>query len=451
MTKLYISDKLKQKLLLFADKSPIARMLLNEEVDPSLLHEDFVNFLSIDESQPNRISYISKDRVASLTPQEIWISKKRYDARFGAVVNRVFKGLTNVDVEQFSALMKAAFLQCPYKFTITEGEGIKKWYYGENYKSMDKGTLGASCMKHSHSQSLLNFYIENKEIVKLLVMTDSDNLLVGRALIWNISDDIKVMDRIYTYNTDDEFYFKQWCDENGYLYKQKQNWNSPYLFESKGVKSVNKISFKVKRYPGMGTEWKKMPYLDTFKWFDITNGTLYNYKPEELENIRTFVLTDGNSYGANHLELDQLDDHFWVYDEIVKCKYINLKTNVKNTVYSDICDDYILSKDSVYNEMIGSYIFNKKMDHLNPISKINDIINKRKLELEKSKQKIKELLNSNVSNVSDILHRLYNAGSSDDIRDLLNAVSDGWVTEPQDDMGYFGDEAHYDEPSREAD
>lgn len=426
-TKLYISDKLKQKLLLFADKSEIARILINGEIEPDKLHEDYVNFLSIDEKAPNRISYISKDRLVGMTPSEVWTSTKRYDARFGAVINRIFKSLPNTEVENFSVLMKAAFTQMPYTFSVTEGEGIKKWYYGENYKSIDKGTLGASCMKHSHSQSLLSFYIDNKDIVKLLIMTDKDNLLVGRALIWNPSSDIKVMDRIYTYNTDDEFYFKQWADENGYSYKQKQNWNSPFLLESKGQKSETKLSFKVKYYPGMGTEWKKMPYLDTFKWFDVNNGTLFNYKPDNLDNIRTFILTDGNSYGPNHLDIDMLDSHYWVYDEIITCKYNKIKTNVKNTVWSDICEDYILSKDSQYSEAIGSYIFNKKFEFLNPLDKINKILNQRKLDLEKSKQRIKELMNSNLTNVSDLLNRLYSSnGSSDAVRELLDVVSEGW-------------------------
>jgi hypothetical protein len=62
-----------------------------------------------------------------------------------------------------------------------------------------------SC-RSSSSQVFFDIYTENKDVCRLLVLSDPDDLVVGRVLIWKISsisdEELKdaeyFMDRIYT-------------------------------------------------------------------------------------------------------------------------------------------------------------------------------------------------------------------------------------------------------------
>lgn len=420
MSKIFISEELRAVLEKISQNSSIAKILLKGDVNSEILHEDYFNYLSIDnEATDGRLTFLDKTRFDLIVKSgdNLWESSKRYSTKPGALINKIFNSVSPKEVENFASLIKAALTKNTFKFSIVEGDEIKKWYLYDSYQSLDRGTLGASCLRHPHSQPLLEFYIHNKNKIKLLIMTDKNNRLVGRTLLWDIEPK-KVMDRIYTINTDDEFYFKKWADENGYIYKHKQNWNATYLFESKGEVEKIKMEIKVDRF-----DFKLMPYLDTFKWFDFKKGVFFNYKPSDLDNVRTFMTTNGGSYPANHLELDQLDDHYWTQEEIVRLDYINLNTRNTNCVWSDICEKYILSKDSLYDEELGDYMFSKEYDFLNPADRISKIRDQKRKYLEERKLAFSKQKLDKISNFSNIVMEYYRDGNIN-INDLTEVLSE---------------------------
>ncbi len=424
MAQIYISKELKEKLELVRNNSEIAKLLLKGDLNSETLVDDYVNYLSIDLEDPTKISYLNKERfnIIKSKGEDVWLSSKRYNVKPGGLIGRLFKSTSNKEVENFAALMKAALNAPKFKFNIVEGEEMRKWYFYESYSELDKGSLGASCLRHSHSQGLLDFYVQNPKVIKMLLMLNTEGKLLGRAILWYLKGQPHnfIMDRIYTINSDDEFFFKQWADSNSFIYKSKQNWNTPYIFESNGEIKKAKMSFS---YDSIGLKIgsKYMPYFDTFKWIDIKNWVFFNYKPDNIENVRTFVTTNGTSYPANHLALDELDEHYWQQDEIVNCEYLKLRTKNINTNWSDICHKYILVKDSVFDEELSDYIFNSEFNFLNPIEKINSIKEKRRILLEKKKLEISKLKLDSVQKMHSVIMEYYRTGEIN-INDLTEQI-----------------------------
>jgi hypothetical protein len=105
--------------------------------------------------------------------------------------------------------------------------------------------------------------------------------LESRALLWDnveltipvegFPSQFKVMDRIYSVFDSDIVTFKRWADENGYVHKLEQNAKSHQYFQSKD--QVHRLRCGVSIPEKSFTYY---PYLDTFPFFDIHAGFLYN-------------------------------------------------------------------------------------------------------------------------------------------------------------------------------
>ena len=53
-------------------------------------------------------------------------------------------------------------------------------------------------MKYYRCKDYFNIYIENPDVCQLLIFTDPNDKLLGRALLWKLEDGSNYMDRIYT-------------------------------------------------------------------------------------------------------------------------------------------------------------------------------------------------------------------------------------------------------------
>jgi hypothetical protein len=358
-----ISNDFRTLLESIQSESTVAKLLLKKRHQKSDLVENPVNYISISSDDKNKISYLSKDRVDNLTAEgmsleDLWITSKRYHVKPGSFISKIFKDIPNKEVEKFSSLFKSESNKINFRFDIVSGLDIKSYYHHESYKSLS-GTLGSSCMKHEFCQEFLNIYTENKENISMLVMLDDENLLIGRALLWNF-DSYKIMDRIYTIN--DEFlqwHFKKWATKNGYLYKSEQNWYNTLFFENLNTFKKEiflKIDLKTNNL-------SRYPYMDTFKFIDKKN-TLYNYLPSNVE-VKILCATDGSLYEQDYLRFDFIDRIFRYRGECVYLDYIGSFTHEKNTKWSDINNQYILNSHSFYDTEIADYIFVSEMDNLN--------------------------------------------------------------------------------------
>lgn len=368
---LLISDDLKNVLTEIESDSVVAKLLLKKRHTKEDLVDSPVNYISISQDDKSKISYLTQDRINVLESDTYWTSNSRYKGKPGAFVGKLFKDVSAREIEKFASLFKTQSLIPKFTFKVVEGDEIKKYYHYNSYSSDSKGSLGASCMKHDHCQKLFKLYTKNTDQVKMLVMLDEDEMLIGRALIWDIESN-KIMDRIYTKLDEDfAFHFKKWATQNGYLYKSEQNWNNTLFFENLKIeKKELYLEFNLGKNP------KKYPYMDTFKFVNLESGRLYNYIPENVE-VKTLTCSDGSYHSGDHLRLDGIDKVFRYRNDVRWLSYLNIYTYNENCNYSSINDTYIFSRDCIYDYEIGDYVFIGEYQHLNN-SRVEEIKNRIK-------------------------------------------------------------------------
>ena len=367
--KLIISDELKSVLQSIHKKSSIAQMLISD-IDTNLLVDDPIDHLSLAHGDYTKISYLNSERYNKLDESDIWTTGRRFSARPGAVIHKIFNdnsGITGRDIELFGLLYKSEVTVQNYEMKVVSGNDILKYYFYDNYYT-NGGSLGSSCMKGSNQQDFLKIYCDNPDTIELLVMLNEGKVM-GRALLWKLPEH-KVMDRIYTINDEElSFYFKKWAENNSYIYKQEQKWQNTLHFETDGHVTVNMFEVKLSSYL-----YKKYPYVDTFKFLDDEKGILYNYIPHT--GVKTLASTDGGHLNGDYFVQDVVTNMLYYTGDTIYIDYINGRTHQTNTVWSTCNDRYLLKRDSKYIEEADDYIFNEDNDHLNNVDSIKNLMDK---------------------------------------------------------------------------
>lgn len=359
-----VSDELIEILKLIETQSLVASLLLRGRHTDDALVESPVNFISVGMKDKSKISYISQDRIDALKEDDSpWTTTRRYMAKPGAFVSKLFNDIPSKEIENFSNLFLSITHERSIRMEIVKGEDIKQYYLYESYSS-GNGSLGVSCMKHEHCQNYFSLYTENSDILSMLVMLNEDDKLLGRALLWDFEGH-KIMDRIYTVNDEMlSFKFKQWATDKDYLYKSEQNWYNTLYFEN--IK-VPKCELKIDLKPSKWNQYK-YPYMDTFKFFNSNLGTFSNYFIEKDRGyITVLTSSDGGQNGGDHLVFDDISKVYRYRNDAANVVYdgMNIWTSRQNVNYSNINDMWILNDDVEYNDDVNDYIFNKAKSHLN--------------------------------------------------------------------------------------
>jgi len=388
---LIISEELRAVLLEIESDSMVAKLLLKKRHDKEDLVEDPINFISVAHDK-TKISYLTTDRIAKIedsrtslfsetfSPASLyWSSSRRFAVKPGGFISKLFKNIPAKEVEKFSNLYRAQSNKAVFTLSVVDGLKMLTYYHVNSY-AQERGTLGASCMKYDNCQDYLGIYTNNTNKVKMLVMLNSEGGLMGRALLWDF-DTHKIMDRIYTISDEEfAFQFKKWATDNGYLYKSEQNWYNTLNFENLSTpKQELKLSVKLDNF-----QFRRYPYVDTFKFFDEEKGLLLNYM--EGNEFRTLCASDGGKYGSDYLAFDDIDRVLRHRGDSVYVRYLDIRTSHNNVNYSEIHDQYILCKDARYDEEIGEYLFNEENDKFNNIERINEkreYLRKRREEMAK--------------------------------------------------------------------
>ena len=376
---LIISEELKAVLSEIEADSQVAKLLLKKRHDKEDLVEDPINFISVAHDK-TKISYLTTDRIDKIEdPSLYWSSSRRFAVKPGGFISKIFKDIPAKEVEKFSNLYRAQSNKASFTLSVVDGLKMLTYYHINSY-AQERGTLGASCMKYDNCQDYLGIYTHNRDKVKMLVMLNSEGGLMGRALLWDF-DTHKIMDRIYTISDEEfAFQFKKWATDNGYLYKSEQNWYNTLNFENLSTpKQELKLSVKLDNF-----QFRRYPYVDTFKFFDEEKGLLLNYM--EGNEFRTLCASDGGKYGSDYLAFDDIDRVLRHRGDSVYVRYLDIRTSHNNVNYSEIHDQYILCKDARYDEEIGEYLFNEENDKFNNIERINEkreYLRKRKEEMAK--------------------------------------------------------------------
>jgi hypothetical protein len=225
-------------------------------------------------------------------------SSSRTETKISRLVNKLITdtSYTTQDREILVNSIKSVLQASQKTFKVVSGEDIKKYYLASSNYS-DGGTLGNSCMRYSKCSGYLEIYAQNPNVCQLLLLVDGDDKVHGRAILWNLHSSSesgieKFMDRIYFINEYEIAGFQRWAKENGYIYKEENNYRN-----LDGVIMPDSSAKKIKMFVKCSGTFNRFPYVDTFRLYDPKTGILQNDPGRQSsENIGKYILnrTDGD-------------------------------------------------------------------------------------------------------------------------------------------------------------
>ena len=305
------------KLLLNAHKGFVGESTI-------LFGDEMPNYLNISQDEIGKISYATKRKIEYYsweTEEDIFGSHThRIKAKVGKTLKKIFcstlleaNEVTPNDIEIFVNQLKSLSGDSEKRFDSIKIINDYAYYLDENtsyYAQDGNGSLGESCMRYDscYENDYFNLYENN---CSMLVNLDDDGLVDMRALLWETTCGVKVMDRIYTDEQHKEELFKLWASKNGYIHKQQQSYSQKTNFISNGVKLENKTYLiKLDSYSGeLCDDYDKFPYMDTFTyafrndkdnhWY-LTNNPVGVAEKFGVEQFRKFESTDGD-YGFHSI------------------------------------------------------------------------------------------------------------------------------------------------------
>ena len=120
----------------------------------------------------------------------------------------------------------------------------------------------------------------------------------------------------------------------------------------------------------------------------IKENILYNYIPENLENVICVSDHMGRFFAPDSFRFCDYSNQLFSAHDIVRLDYVNKNVYHGYAVRSRSNNNvYIYEKDSLYREELEDYIFNQEYDHLNNYEKIEA----RKKEIETRRKELEEI------------------------------------------------------------
>ena len=151
--------------------------------------------------------------------------RSRQEIRLGRAIRLLLTAysvpVTDAQIELFVNDYRAAFSIANNvfsRFEIVEGAQLLYWYHRNRYEFPHQGMLGSSCQAVGR-EDWLQIYIDNPQTVKLLILKseNTDEKIIGRALLWTLDDGRTLMDQIYTSKDSDNRVFREYATAKGYV------------------------------------------------------------------------------------------------------------------------------------------------------------------------------------------------------------------------------------------
>ena len=105
---IFVSDELKQFLSQIEHDSYVAHLLLKRRHNKEDLVDNPVNYISLSTQDKTKVSYLTPERIELLTEDAYWNSTRRFQAKPGAFVSKIFKNVPSREVEKFSNFFRSA-------------------------------------------------------------------------------------------------------------------------------------------------------------------------------------------------------------------------------------------------------------------------------------------------------------------------------------------------------
>lgn len=360
--KIIITDNLKEVLNKIDNKT--SHLILSGEIDVDLLSNPEKNFNYIDLSHTTKghLSYLTQDKIERIENEgkDYWDVKMRYHSRPGSFIKKLLK-IDDQDLSNFITQFLSIVDPPIYTMELVKGKDISKYYNVQNYVDQN-GSLGGSCMKSSPDE-FFDIYTQNPNQIGMLVMLNQHGKLMGRAIVWL---DLNLMDRIYVSNDNHVNFFHNWANENNYLYKEFNNWNTPKNWVNQGIKEIKEFELTLDE-----VNFDKYPYIDSFKWLDLSTKKIYNYIPKNCENLIVVSDYNGHYYEHDYFNFCDVSNRTYVSSDIVYLDYFGKNVYSGLLVFSNILNEHILLNHSKYMGDINDSIFNEEYDKYNDWKLIN--------------------------------------------------------------------------------
>jgi hypothetical protein len=287
----------------------IAQILFKSFKDKQYIDKDLSqNWIDITDKE-DTVSFISDRNASRTTSDEIYSSRSRNEVKIGRLARAILGDLkinfTDKEIEDFVNLYKSSKVDNSKKFKLVSGLDIKKYYHEDNYGE-HSGSLGGSCMRHQECQTYFKIYTRNPEQCQLLVYFDENDKVLGRALVWKISEselytkdlnkfDKNVeyfMDRVYVARDSDVNKFIQYAKDNGWLYKYRMTADERLgmIFKYNDEIVYGKIIIKLNRL-----HFNRYPYVDTLSF---TNGD------NKISNVGFYISEDDDDPDEGFMMVD---------------------------------------------------------------------------------------------------------------------------------------------------
>jgi hypothetical protein len=334
-----------------------------------LLTTNEINYLTM--RTDGTISYLPKGKPHLINEETgSWQREGRQNGKPSKVIKKIFtplalKMFNDTDFENFANLYKAESEASQTTFEILDSSEISNVYDME--RSEGGAGLNNSCM-NNHG-SYMDIY--NSDKIKIIVLKNKGGKLCGRAILWQVTNEIQLVDRIYCAKDEQYNLFIDFIKENKFHYKQDyKSYNNKTAFIDSNGNNYNKV-YKIY----LGTDCDYYPYIDTFCFGgdgyltnDESGETTYIYQStcgDREENENYYCEISGNYYeedDVRYIERGEYRGHYihcdyavWLEDV---CCYMYQED--KDVVYID-GDYYHISNDTII-EIDGTYYFTDSED-----------------------------------------------------------------------------------------
>lgn len=289
------------KSLIDMDRRPSSYTFINDNIDgETIQYTESERVIDVLKKMFNHIevdgNFVSKyfTKISNPEPDSPFWNSNRVDIRIGRFVRRFLEdSFTDAQIEDFVNKWKS-LNEGDSKFEFRTGNGIVDAYVTKNYHGEEGyNPLWNSCM--NNRTDLVDFYLYVNDL-EMVVLVDSENKIMGRALLWTDVEGRRFLDRVYYINDKDYYRFVNLAKENGWYYKKRNtSGGSTWILNGEEQKIRAKVKYPIESISDL------FPYVDSFYYLDDKNGYLSNYEP------------DGSYYVLNDTD-GQYEYYSGVYD-----------------------------------------------------------------------------------------------------------------------------------------
>lgn len=281
------------------------------------------------------LSYLPKGKTHTTNPDGTWSRQGRQEGKPGRVIQKILTPearaqINDAELATFGDHTRAAGLLESGTIQLVSGPDIADWYHEDTYADKvdeyGNGTsLAKSCMR-SVDSSYFDIYTQHPEQCRMAILTNDDDMLIGRALVWETDQGFTFMDRIYG-DEDVQEAFKAYARTQQWHHRTRQTYDNKTSITTPGG-YTDSIELTV-TLENMQTGWH-FPYVDTFTYYCPNSNQLTNDEDNEDAEYSLHSLAGGKYDHRNR-------------NRRVSCYYCNERLD-PNDCYRDndgdaLCED----------------------------------------------------------------------------------------------------------------